>query len=316
MLGALRAVLHRALHGRYSALCRTALCTALCCRHACSPCTSSSHTARRPAPAPRRPPLRLPPCRPEPAAGAGAGRAVWGAGRAAGPAAARHHQEPDRVPGALGPPPAAVHPDLPGGWVGGWACGRCCACCRDGAEPLETGRQPAHGRRSGRRSGPCACAPPGAPLHALPPRLCPPSPRSSTPPTSWWRSAWAAPPPPPAPTSPSAPSWTARWPACGASPPRPGARSTTPPAPACDAAARRRAKAGWLARPPLVPPHDLPPWRSVILRTLDVGVNADGVVNMLHDYTAVRRQRGWGLPPPHPTQWRCRTPGQRLAALP
>lgn len=56
-------------------------------------------------------------CRAEPAAGAGAGRAVWRAERAAGPAAPRHHKKPDCLPGSLGPPPRAVRPDLPGkGW--------------------------------------------------------------------------------------------------------------------------------------------------------------------------------------------------------
>lgn len=29
------------------------------------------------------------------------------------------------------------------------------------------------------------------------------------------------------------------------------------------------------------------PWCRVIMRNLDVGVNADGVINMIHDYTQV-----------------------------
>lgn len=52
------------------------------------------------------------------------------------------------------------------------------------------------------------------------------------------------------------------------------------------------------AGPPVMPaPLSSPPnpcSRSVIVRTLDVGVNADAVVNMLHDYTAVRRGLGLG----------------------
>jgi hypothetical protein len=66
-------------------------------------------------------------CRAKPAAGTSAGGAVWGAGRAAGPAPPCHHQEPDCLPGLLGPPPAAVRPNLPGA-----------------AELLGRGKAPAH----------------------------------------------------------------------------------------------------------------------------------------------------------------------------
>jgi hypothetical protein len=32
---------------------------------------------------------------------------------------------------------------------------------------------------------------------------------------------------------------------------------------------------------------------SVIMRSLDVGVNVDGVINMVHDYTQVARRLSW-----------------------
>ena len=64
----------------------------------------------------------------------------------------------------------------------------------------------------------------------------------------------------------------------------------------CGRRARRRAPClAQACRPSLVPPP-LPPPR-VLVRSLDVGVNADGVITMLHDYTqvgALRLERGRG----------------------
>lgn len=60
----------------------------------------------------------------------------------------------------------------------------------------------------------------------------------------------------------------------------------------------------------------LPPGCRVLLRTLDVGVNVDGVITMLHDYTqvgaaatlAVLEAGWWG-----PQEWGCPLGGRPSA---